>query len=179
MEKIKTIVVLGMHRSATSMTARSLHKSNEVFMGEKLLLGLPDNPKGHYEDTKFLNLNIEILKSAGGSWDNPPTKEKILEQKNKFDNKIKLLVEESINNAKNKGLRSWGFKDPRTVLTIDLYLPHLPNPQFITCYRDPMEIAKSLNKRDGMPIEKGMKLSKTYNERLSEFISGWMGEKFK
>lgn len=82
-------------------------------------------------------------------------------------------------NAKNNGLYSWGFKDPRTVLTIDLYLPHLPNPQFITCYRGPMEIAKSLNKRDGMSIEKGMNISKIYNERLSEFISGWMREKFK
>jgi hypothetical protein len=176
---MKTIVVLGMHRSATSMTARALHKSNEVFMGEKLLLGLSDNPKGHYEDTKFLNLNIEILRSAGGSWNNPPTREKILEQRGKFDGRIKSLVEESVNNAKRNGSISWGFKDPRTVLTIDLYLPHLPNPQFITCYRDPMEIAKSLNKRDRIPIKKGIKLSKIYNERLTEFISEWMEKKFK
>lgn len=174
MEKIKTIVVLGMHRSATSMTARSLHKSEEVFMGEKLLLGLPDNPKGHYEDTKFLNLNIEILKSAGGSWNNPPSREKILEQKNKFDDKIKNLVEQSVKNAKNKGLSSWGFKDPRTVLTIELYLPHLPNPQFITCYRKPLEIAKSLKKRNGIPIEKGISLTNIYNDRLNDFIKEWL-----
>ena len=168
--------MLGMHRSATSMIARALHKSGEVDMGEDLLLELPDNPRGHYENRRFLDLNIRILESAGGSWRSPPSKDKILRQKDKFDDEIKNVIESEVSKAKKKGLGSWGFKDPRTVLTIDLYLPHLPSPQFIICYRNPEDIAKSLNKRDNISIRKGIKLAKVYNSRLKDFINTWMGE---
>ena len=174
MENIKTIIVLGMHRSSTSMVARALHEKKEVCMGNNLLLGLPDNPKGHYEDKEFLHLNIDILNAAGGSWDNVPPHKKILEVAPKFENKIKKVIKKASIFAKKSGYQSWGFKDPRTVLTIDLYMPYLTNPQFIICYRKPKEIAKSLNKRNKMPIANGIKLTNTYNNRLNNFIKNWL-----
>lgn len=159
-----------MHRSSTSMVARSIHKQGEVHMGDKLLLGLPDNPKGHYENKKFLHLNIDILKAAGGSWDNPPSKKEILKVAPLFKDRIKRLISESEEEANAAGYISWGFKDPRACLTIDLYMPYLNNPQFIICYRDPMEIARSLNKRDKMSITDGVNLVKIYNNRIFDFI---------
>jgi len=61
---MKTVVVLGMHRAATSLVARTLN--SEVHMGEHLLVGLSDNIKGHYENVEIIKINDKILHNAGG-----------------------------------------------------------------------------------------------------------------
>lgn len=55
---MKTIIVLGMHRSATSLVAKGL--ANEIDIGVKMI-SIPDNPQGHWENTNFINLNEAIL----------------------------------------------------------------------------------------------------------------------
>ena len=62
----KTFVILGCHRSASSLVAKALHEAG-VHMGDDLLSGLPDNPEGHFEDMDFLKKNVEIL--GGNIWD--------------------------------------------------------------------------------------------------------------
>ena len=57
----KTVVVLGMHRSGTSMIASILNKLG-VSMGKVMLGKTPSNPLGHFEDKDFYNLNRKILK---------------------------------------------------------------------------------------------------------------------
>ena len=62
MEKIsKTIVILGMHKSGTSMVAGVLEKLG-ANMGKELLGPHWSNPLGHFENVKFVNLNERILK---------------------------------------------------------------------------------------------------------------------
>lgn len=169
-EPLKTIVILGMHRSATSMTARALHKSGEVWMGHKLLMGLPDNPKGHFEHIPIVTLNDKILKRAGGSWNKPPTREKILEVGVEFVDEIRTVIRELEEGARVQGMGSVGFKDPRLCLTIELFVPFLSQPQYIVCYRDHMEVARSLLKRNKIQIEHGIQLSKEYRSRVNNFI---------
>jgi hypothetical protein len=159
---MKTIVVLGMHRSATSLVAGGLHHFG-VPIGDQLVPADSSNPKGHWEDTDFRRLNDEILKSAGGSWSNPPLEISIMAQQKVFEPKIKALI-------KRKQKEIWGWKDPRTTLTIKLFSPHLPNPHFVCCFRDPIEVAKSLQKRNRFSIEKGLELAETYNNRLINFL---------
>jgi hypothetical protein len=167
---MKAVIVLGMHRSATSMTARALHKSGEVHMGKNLMLGIPSNPEGHYENYDFFHLNNEILWKAGGDWHKPPSHEQIMALEPIFRDKIKKTIEASIQNAKNGGFKSWGWKDPRTVLTIDLYIPYLDKPQFVTCFRDHGEVALSLSSHEGVTYDEAYQLSIIYNKRLIEFI---------
>jgi len=159
----KTIIVLGMHRSGTSMIAGVLKKLG-VHMGDELLGKSSSNPHGHFEDLDFLHLNIKILRAAQGSWANPPEYNTILKQKKKFASKIKKMI-----TGKNKN-NIWGWKDPRTSLTIELFLPYLMNPQFIVCYRKPQAVAKSLNKRNGMSIKAGLELKKIYDNRINTFF---------
>ncbi len=161
-----------MHRSATSLIARNLN--HEVHMGSNLLKGLDDNPKGHYESVDVIKINDKILTHCGGSWCNPPSHDKILKCVGMFDDEMKVLIDKEIKITEEMGYESWGFKDPRTCLTIDLWLPLLPNPQFVVCYRDPMDIAKSLNNRNGFSIEFGKSLTHTYNERITNFITKWL-----
>ena len=160
---MKTFVVLGMHRSATSLVAGGL-KSMGVHMGEDLLGPAKDNPKGFFENRDFVRLNREILQAAGGMWSRPPSHEAIVATKKQFDERIWRLIKSSDHEL-------WGFKDPRMVLTIDLYLPYIKNPHFITCFRDPMEVARSLNVRNDFSIERGIALANEYNKRLIEFLT--------
>ena len=66
---MKTIVVLGMHRSATSLVARTLNA--EVHMGSKLLYARSGNPEGYYENIEIIKINDKILHDSGGSWHIP------------------------------------------------------------------------------------------------------------
>ena len=161
---MKTFIVLGMHRSATSLSAQGLHRCG-VHMGERLLGSHESNKYGHWEDIDFVYLNDQILKAAGGSWDNPPLELEILNAGLLMSQKIKDFVEHKQRDP------FWGWKDPRTTLTIRCFMPYLTNPHFIACYRKPKEVAESLNKRDGIPIKKGIEICKTYNARMKSFLS--------
>ncbi len=158
----KVVIILGMHRSGTSLIAGILHHLG-VDMGRHLLGRSWSNPLGHFENIEFLDLNERILKEAGGSWREPPRKEKILELNGKFSEEIRNVIKKNKNNV-------WGWKDPRTVLTIDLFINFLENPYFIVCNRNVMDIAKSLYKRDKIPIEEGLNLIKIYINRINEFF---------
>lgn len=154
-EETKTVVVLGMHRSGTSMTAGILSILG-VNMGAE---GRPadSNVRGHFEDHDFLFLNKKILAFHKASWDDPPSDTLTLDPDLKNRAKKLLLI-------KANGI--WGWKDPRTVFTIEYYLAHLPNPYFIFVDRDTNEVARSLQRRNSFPIEKGAALSKKYKRKL-------------
>ena len=166
---MRTLIILGMHRSATSMVSKSIHDSGNVFMGDEFI-----DP--YHEDKKFVQLNDEILAMAGGNVYNPPPEESIKKVSKFFDKRIERLVKEQMMKAEKAGYYTWGFKDPRTVLTIDLYMPHLDNPQFVCNFRNPHDIALSLYKRDRLPIERGMLVAKIYNDRLQSFIKKWLNK---
>ncbi len=166
---MKTIIVLGMHRSATSLIAKTL--DTEIDMGVKLPNLNEHNPKGHYENYSFVNLNDQILKVAGGSWDNPPPEENILalSENHELTSAIQLGI-------KMYQKEIWGWKDPRTTLTIELYMPYLVNPHFICCFRSPVEVAKSLSKRHNWDMEKCLRLCFEYNRRLNKFLGKYYSE---
>jgi hypothetical protein len=182
---MKTFIVLGMHRSATSLAAKGLYYN--IFMGDNFLSKDESQPYGYYEDTDFVHLNDEILEKAGGSWSNPPSHEAILAQALPFEDKIKdLISKKEIKAEKYAQQRKliepcWGWKDPRTTLTIELYMPHVKSPHILACFRNPKDIAISLCKRNckwdelseesqSALIELQMPLIKCYNERLVNFI---------
>ncbi|GAG72835.1 unnamed protein product, partial [marine sediment metagenome] len=162
----KTVIVLGMHRSGTSMVAGILNKL-DINMGKKMIGKSASNPLGHFEDKDFFDLNNRILETSGGSWDFPPEEEDIIAQKDKFKKEIRDLV-----TVKSEGRsKYWGWKDPRTSLTIKLYLPYLSNPYFIVCHRETMDVAESLQRRNDMEIQKGIKLREIYKERICKFFT--------
>lgn len=160
--EIKTFIVLGMHRSTTSLLSNALHDFG-VRMGTVLNGAVP---YGIWEDRDFFTLNKRILNIAGGDWDDPPSREKIL-----YAGETQKKVIRRVVNKNNRQGANWGWKDPRTVLTIECYMPYLVNPIFYVCFRDPDEVAKSLNKRNGFPLEKGVKLANEYNSRLLFFLN--------
>ena len=129
---MKTFVILGCHRSATSLVAKGLHEAG-VDMGVIDPRVNDSQPQGHYENHAFVNINSSIIVEAGGEWYDPPPREAILSLRNKYDIAIRSLI-----NHYQKEL--WGWKDPRTILTIDLYLPYLISPIFMPIFRNISEV---------------------------------------
>jgi hypothetical protein len=122
---------------------------------------------GHnvFESRPFRVLNDDILKRAGGYWNNPPIEQAILDQYDHFRDRIIETIE-----SEKADRDLWGWKDPRTTLTIRLYLPHLENPHFINIFRNPLDVARSLQRRDDFTIEKGIRIANIYNARLINFL---------
>lgn len=163
---MKTFIVLGMHRSATSLVAKGLHEC-QVQIGDILLGANETNKYGHWEDTDFIRINDKLLSLAGGSWDEPPPEQMILNLAERCGGLIKAVIE------KKQQEPFWGWKDPRTTLTIKLFLPYLENPHFFCCFRDPVEVAKSLERRNEFSIEKSIRIARIYNNRMIKFITEW------
>jgi hypothetical protein len=121
--KNKLFLVLCLHRSGSSATAGVMHLLG-IHMGEKLLPATRNNPKGHYENSQFVNLNQEILRSIQSNWNQPPSREKV-PKANIPAVKIHTFIKENMKPV-------WGLKDPRTLLTFEFWKPYFDEVADIT-----------------------------------------------
>ena len=142
------LILTGMHRSGTSLTA-SLLQSAGVNLGTRLMgseFG-EGNPKGHYEDLDFVEFHQNVFQSQGISIAGWTTQESIQVQE-QYQEKAKILVA-----AKNLSHSIWGWKDPRTTLFLDFWQEIIPEAQFIFVYRSPWEVIDSLYRRGDVPFQ--------------------------
>ena len=141
----KPVCILGMHRSGTSMVTRLLNLCS-LYLGPNDEMNPPeaqDNPAGYWENLRFLHLNEEILALLGGSWDHPPEVETAWWKQSQFDalrQRATALIAEFEQHA------PWGWKDPRTCLTLPFWLDVVPDLKFVFCLRNPLEIVYSLSR---------------------------------
>ena len=132
----KSVVVLGLARSGTSVVTGIL-RTLGVDMGSSI----PDkaNPYGSFEDKDLADLHKKIFDAAGyKTYWNPPAPEAILGLRDQWEPQIREIVRK-----KSMGSHIWGWKHPRTILTFDLFLPHLENPHLVAVFRNPLGIARS------------------------------------
>lgn len=156
--KQKVICVLGMHRSGTSCLAGTLEEAG-VFWGDVSRKN-PDNLKGNHENKKIMALHDELLRANRGSWDSPPTKVV-------WSDRHKCIRDEIIRDY--KGVACWGFKDPRTLLTLDGWLEALPSMSMVGIFRSPFLVAPSLQSWQGSSLKQGIDLWAYYNEKLLSY----------
>jgi spore maturation protein CgeB/GT2 family glycosyltransferase len=155
------ILVLGMHRSGTSMVARLLNMMGAYFAPEGSSTGAnQENPKGFWERRDVRNLNDMLLHSAGADWHRLSDfrLEKIpaatLTQFKTEAEKIILAMDAH---------RPWFLKEPRFCLLAPLWLDQLEFPACVIVYRSPIEVARSLEMRNGFSIGVGLALWERYN----------------
>jgi len=145
-----------MHRSGTSALTGALLESG-VYLGRVLDRSIRRNPKGLQEPPAILYMQEDLLKVNGGSWDNPPQ----TLNWTPLHAAVRDLFIES-----RKGMEKWGFKDPRTLLTLQGWLDVLPKARPLGIFRHPMAVARSLESRNGFPIGTGLEVWLAYNARL-------------
>jgi O-antigen biosynthesis protein len=149
------VIVLGFHRSGTSMTTRLLHRLG-VGLGpeEEMLAADPDdNARGYWEPEWMIELNEDVLVAMGGSHLEPPDMPAGWERDPRLDRlraRAAGLLDRTF-----AGAPLWGWKDPRTCLTFPfwraLVAERAERVSFVVCVRSPAESVTSMMARPYYP----------------------------
>ena len=165
------ICVLGMHRSGTSLLTRILNLIGLDLGPESLMLQPGEGqPKGYWENLELIHLNDAILAKHGGSWDEPPVFPSGWESSSSIEElkeRARTLIQDTFGDA---GL--WGWKDPRNCLTLPFWQQVLPEMRYVICLRNPVDVAHSLEHRDGFSAETSTNLWLTYVNSALEHSEG-------
>lgn len=133
------LVVVGFHRSGTSLLTQLLHMAG-LFVGDELLGAMPSNPYGHFEDREVLELHREVMDDHGVGWqvDGPQP----------FSlSPAHWARMESFVAKRDSAHRNWGFKEPRVCFFLGAWKYLMPDAKFVIVYRDPADCARSLETR--------------------------------
>jgi hypothetical protein len=152
-----------MHRSGTSMVAKLLQQAG-LNLGDETDLMPPadENPEGFYEHLQFVRLNDEVLNAAGAGWDCPPAAEF-----NWDDEALDPFRTRARSLAAPLGKRPpWGWKDPRTSLTLPFWRSAFGPLRTIVVTRNPLEVVTSLHRRNAFSTALGLTLWQIYAERV-------------
>ncbi len=150
------IVVLGMHRSGTSVITRGL-KALGINLGNRLMPAVAgNNDKGFWEDLDIVDFNERLLKASGCVWHTvqplQTTQVEMLCQQGYLIKAVALLRSKLDRNTR------FGFKDPRTAKLLPFWKRVFEagkfNTRYLVALRNPISVADSLEKRDGLPREK-------------------------
>lgn len=171
------IIILGMHRSGTSMVTSFL-KQMGLFVGDDLF------DETHNESKYFFQVNEELLKRVNASWDSLDNFHFFLKNNTAVEMALSRMAYD-LQNTKKRGLRNskikdylgshpsiealgipWGWKDPRTTVTAPLWLKIFPNAKVVYIVRNGVDVASSLQTRAQKDlIRKKEKYDKKFNSR--------------
>lgn len=128
-------VLLGMHKSGTTMLSQILHDSG-INMGDF------DETKKYDEGNKYErlethDLNIEILGTK--YMEHSLNVSEVVKDFSAVSPEILQKLKDFIRTTDAK-YNEWGFKDPRTCLTYSIWKDVLPSHKIVAVYRHPSEL---------------------------------------
>lgn len=148
------LVVLGMHRSGTSLVTSALARMG-CFVGPQTTAVGPWNPRGHWEHPDVVALDEEILAALGATWFDVGALDLGAlgrEDRARLEERAAAVV------AALDPHRPWAIKDPRLCSLFPFWRPLLECPVVVFVHRDPIAVAHSLRARDGFPLVFGLAL---------------------
>jgi hypothetical protein len=185
----KIVCILGSHRSGTSVITRVLNLLG-LYLGPEENMRKPRkwNPRGYWEHQPIIDLNDAILTRLGGSWHDPPSFPLHWETSSVLEDLrpvARNYLQENFS-----GAPLWGWKEPRTCLTLPFWQKLLPPLSYLVCLRSPLEVAQSLKRRNRYSLQKGVSLWVTYLEHalhntvgserrflfFEDFMNDWRSE---
>ncbi|MGR3511092.1 MAG: sulfotransferase [Sulfitobacter sp.] len=125
------VVVMGMHKSGTTLIADTLHRSGIEMVGADAGGGYDDGNKMERAETRALNM--ALLGDTG-------TESLRLIRPLAPSAAKALHLEQAQELLAGMRSRSWGFKDPRTLLTFGFWEQVLETPILVGIVRDPVEV---------------------------------------
>ncbi|MBD3843552.1 MAG: sulfotransferase domain-containing protein, partial [Campylobacterales bacterium] len=150
------IFILGMHRSGTSALGGTLDLMGLEF-GSDLMAANEDNPKGYFENNFVYKLNEKILKESSSAWDDYRFDASMIDKTKKelYKKEAKEIIENEFRYATN-----FAIKDPRICLLFPFWEEVCREldiaVKIIIPYRNPIEVAASLKKRNKFSYEKSL-----------------------
>jgi hypothetical protein len=167
------VIILGMHRSGTSVLGGLVNKMG-LKTGGPLIQAAEDNAKGFFERIDVVLQNDYLMQKQNIHYSHNTYKyDSLLALKHILNDDGKLFKEGKRGLAflNNKDNYPWMLKDPRLCITFRTWLPLLNfYPAILFTYRHPMDVALSMNKREfeQFAVNKGLRLWYTYNRRAIE-----------
>ena len=169
-------VVLGMHRSGTSMLSGLLVTGLGYKTGGPLIGPAFDNAKGFFERVDIVLQNDAFMWGQHIDWSNNVISyDPELALQHLKSNQVQMKHGkpglEFLNDPSNQ---PWLQKDPRMCITLKTWLALLNSPPAVVfTYRHPLEVAMSLKKRENQfDLERGLRLWIVYNMRAIQNSKG-------
>ncbi len=155
------LVVLGMHRSGTSVCTAALQAMGAYVGREEQLTGRSaENPLGFFERRDVRKVCDALLMGASADWwkvaafDPSSIPDAVLSEQLGI---LRSILAELDRNG------IWAIKEPRLSLLVPALRDVLGDAVFVHIFRDPVEVAKSLRHRNGFPMRAGLALWEAYN----------------
>ncbi|WP_324281904.1 glycosyltransferase [Cyanobacterium aponinum UTEX 3222] len=154
------LLVLGMHRSGTSVVTKLLVKMGAYFGIEGCQTTPNDeNPDGFWERKDMRRVCDGLLFASGCDW----------WKLNRFD--INRIAKTSLKHWQNEFQKilsdlneypCWVLKEPRMSFVLPLLESFVSFPVVVIAFRNPLEVAMSLEKRNNFPLSFGLALWELY-----------------
>jgi len=164
------VIVMGMHRSGTSAVTGAIGALGfNLVSAEDRMSTHASNPE-HWESLSISLHNDAILAHFGGSWDAPPELPDGWERDGGLPNTA--AASESLAAAyPDPGPSVW--KDPRVCLLLPYWRHVLRGPAAaVLVWRAPLDVARSLQRRNGMSLPDGVALWERYNRSAMANLAG-------
>jgi len=153
------IIVLGMHRSGTSAVTRLVNMMGAYIGPEgSSLRPDPNNPRGYWEHMSFLRANQQMLQFRGCTWFDVSRWDEAAA--GPLPDRLRVTMASAVHQM--DAHRPWVLKDPRFCVTLPEWTPWLGSAIALVVARDPLEIARSLERRHSIPASYGVALWEYY-----------------
>ena len=153
------VVVLGMHKSGTSLISEILHYSGIDMIEQDSTLGYDEG--FHHERRATSEINKDLLRSRGLH---------SLETIRKLDARQAgpQLRSAAMSFVETMAARNadWGFKDPRTCLTYELWRDLLPPHKLVCVFRDAPEVLQHYARRRKVSAFRVLRAWFQYNKAM-------------
>ncbi len=150
----KAIVLLGMHRSGTSLLASLLHSVGATLPKDIIGPGL-GNPLGHWEPRNLVDINDDVFRALNRRWDDVRSIDTSWFHSEAAADFADRILRQILNDYGESELLL--IKDPRICRLLPLYLAALHvldiEPLVILQLRSVSQVIKSLSHRDGLEPE--------------------------
>jgi hypothetical protein len=155
------LLVVGMHRSGTSAVTGAIGALGfNLVSPDDRLSSHASNPE-HWESLSILLHNDAILEHFGGTWDAPPRLPQGWENEPGLPDRTEAAKRLAAAYP-DPGPSVW--KDPRACLLLPYWLQVLGAPSAaVFVWRAPLAVARSLQRRNGLPVPYGVALWERYN----------------
>jgi len=175
------LIVLGMHRSGTSMVVGMLQLLG-VYLDPDLMPGgqselIPGDrarTDGYGEAVAFRLANEAVMRRAGSDWQHVDRFLSVRDRPNFASASVRQLVAASNSSLKTGFLdrypggspAEWGWKDPRNSLTLPYWLTIFPQARLLHVRRDTQAVVNSLMRRTAESAEAAHNAGPSRVERL-------------
>jgi hypothetical protein len=165
------IIVLGMHRSGTSLAAELVYRWGAYGSEEDLIQPSKWNPRGYWEYAPLVRFNDRLLHAVGSKWNVPPAEDSALllsrlARRGSYRQEGLRLLD-----CMRSAGRTWFWKDPRLSILLPFWRHVWGKVAYVVVVRDPIDIALSLQARDHLPVFASLLLWQRYMVDILRWIA--------